>query len=253
MWNTAGDDDDDDFQIPPSSSSQLSIRKPLHPTISHRPPRKKPRLSPNPGKENIPPAPEFTSDTCFSSGSSILPSSSSTPDCIPSSVDCSGEPFCSLAAEVENDGVLVGGKEKGECFKANREGYSRNSMEARLLSKSRVSLRLEDEEEDECCFVESDSELDVLIKLCSEPEGSNSGGGKDDSIQCPLCETDISGLSEEERHVHTNNCLDTQAPEQVKASSFCLSDLDFRGCSFDLTVLKLVNLSVGLIEVFLFH
>ncbi|KAL0671914.1 hypothetical protein Bca4012_034618 [Brassica carinata] len=225
MWNTAGDDDDD-FQIPPSSS-QLSIRKPLHPTISHRPPRKKPRLSPNPGKENIPPAPEFTSDTCFSSGShalgSILPSSSSTPDCIPSSVDCSSAgDSCSLAAEVGNDGVLVGGEEKkGECFKANREGYSRNSMEARLLSKSRVSLRLEDEEEDECCFVESDSELDVLIKLCSEPEGSNSGGGKDDSIQCPLCETDISGLSEEERHVHTNNCLDTQAPEQGSLKSSC--------------------------------
>ncbi|KAJ4869037.1 sterile alpha motif (SAM) domain-containing protein [Raphanus sativus] len=213
MWNNDGDDDDD-FQIPPSSS-QLSLRKPLHPTngsISqhhHRPPRKKPRLSRYPGKENIAPAPEFTSSPCFSSGSYALGSSSSTPDCslldcIPSSVDCSagdsGEPFCSLAAETEEEHVLVGGKEKGECFKANHEGYSCNSMEARLLLKSRIRL---DEEEDES---DSESELDVLIKLCSE--------GRDDSIQCPLCETDISALSEEERQVHTNNCLDTQAPQQ---------------------------------------
>ncbi|CAH8392369.1 unnamed protein product [Eruca vesicaria subsp. sativa] len=220
MWNPNGDDDED-FQIPPSS--QLSLRKPLHPTngsISHRPPRKKPRLSLNPGKENIAPAPEFSSDPCFASGyyplSPALPGVSSTPDCVPSSIDCSagdsGEPSCSLAAEVENDHVLVDGKEKGDCFKANREGYSCNSMEARL-SKSRIRLRF-DEEEDEG-FVESDSELDLLIKLCSE---GNSGGesnsiDRDDLIQCPLCETDISGLSEEQRHVHTNNCLD-KAPEQ---------------------------------------
>ncbi|KAF8088286.1 hypothetical protein N665_0546s0018 [Sinapis alba] len=225
MWNHDGDNDDDDFQIPPSS--QLSLRKPLQPTngsISHRPPpRKKPRLSRNPGKENIAPAPEFSSDSCFSSGY-YAQGSSSTPDfslldCIPSSVDCSagdsGEPFCSLAAETKEEQVLVDGKEKGECFKANREGYSCNSMEARLL-KSRIRLRFEggiDEEDGS----ESESELDVLIKLCSE---GNSGGecssiGKDDdSIQCPLCEADISALSEEQRHVHTNNCLDTQPPDQ---------------------------------------
>ncbi|KAG2309681.1 hypothetical protein Bca4012_081405 [Brassica carinata] len=224
MWNT--DDDDDHFQIPPSSS-QLSLRKPLRPingSISHHrpPPRKKPRLSRNPGKENIAPAPEFSSEPCLSSG--FYPQgSSSTPDCslldsIPSSVDdCSagdsGEPFCSLAAETEEEDVLVDGKEKGECFKANREGYSGNSMEARLL-KSRIRLRFEDgidEEEDE-----SESELDVLIKLCSEGgECSSSIGKDDDSIQCPLCSMDISGLSEEQRHVHTNNCLDdTQPPEQ---------------------------------------
>lgn len=235
MWNT----DDDDFQIPPSSSQLLPLRKPLHPangSISHRPPRKKQRLSPNPGKENIPPAPEAGS-------SSTTPDCSSLLDCIPSSVDCSSasEPFCSLAAKVENDGVLVDGKEKkGECFKANREGYSCNSMEARLLLKSRVSLRLEDEEEDECCFVESDSELDVLIKLCS-----------DDSIQCPLCETDISSLSEEERQVHTNNCLD-KAPEQdslrrcEKSSSLIEESVDNPELVNDLSpVLKWVR-SLGL-------
>ncbi|EFH58287.1 sterile alpha motif domain-containing protein [Arabidopsis lyrata subsp. lyrata] len=208
MSNTV-EDDDDDFQIPPSS--QLSIRKPLQPTnannFSHRrPPNKKPRLSRNPGKENVTPPPSPDAD---------LLCSSSTPhcslDCIPSSVDCSIGPISSLG---EDDKV-----DKDDCIKVNREGYLCNSMEARLL-KSRIRLGFdrgihEDDEE----FVESNSELDVLIKLCSESEGRSGecSLGNDDSIQCPLCSMDISALSEEQRQVHSNTCLDKsydQPPEQ---------------------------------------
>ncbi|XP_010518204.1 PREDICTED: DNA cross-link repair 1A protein-like [Camelina sativa] len=226
MWNS-GEDDDDDFQIPPSS--QLSIRKPLQPTnansnnISHRRPNKKPRLSRYPGKENVTPPPspppESSSDPSDEYGTDLLCSSStldcSSLDCIPSSVDCSiGDftgPICSLGDKVDNN----------DCFKANREGYLCNSMEARL-SKSRIRLGIDSgiHEDDD----ESDSEFDVLLKLCSESEG-NIGGEcslvKDDSIQCPLCSMDISALSEEQRQVHTNKCLDNsdnQAPEQLQDS-----------------------------------
>ncbi|CAH8266079.1 unnamed protein product [Arabidopsis lyrata] len=213
MSNTV-EDDDDDFQIPPSS--QLSIRKPLQPTnannFSHRrPPNKKPRLSRNPGKENVTPPPSPDAD---------LLCSFSTPhcslDCIPSSVDCSIVPISSLG---EDDQVLIDKVDKDDCIKVNREGYLCNSMEARLL-KSRIRLGFdrgihEDDEE----FVESNSELDVLIKLCSESEGRSGecSLGNDDSIQCPLCSMDISALSEEQRQVHSNTCLDKsydQPPEQ---------------------------------------
>ncbi|CAH2057823.1 unnamed protein product [Thlaspi arvense] len=223
-------DDDDDFQIPPST--QLSIRKPLQPTnrnISQPPPKKKPRLSRNPGKENVAPTPEFSSDPDFSSGnyapSADLLGSSSTPvcsllDCIPSSVDCSagdfGEPVYSLGVETEDEQVLFDTKERDDCFKANREGYLCNSMEARLL-KSRIQLRFDGGIHEDEGFVESDSELDVLIKLCSEGNSGECSVGKDDSIQCPLCSMDISALSEEQRQVHSNECLDkshNQAPEK---------------------------------------
>lgn len=228
MQNTDGDEDDD-FQIPPYT--QLSIRKPLQPTngnISHRPPNKKPRLSRNPGKENVAPSPaiESNSDLVFPSGNCALGAdlfgSSSTPDCgfvdcIPSSVDCSagdvdGSPICSLAVETEDEQVLA-----DDCFKANREGYLCNSMEARL-SKSRIHLGFDGGIHEGEGFVESDSELDVLIKLCSEGNSGECSLGNDNSIQCPLCSMDISALSEEQRQVHSNNCLDksdNQAPEQV--------------------------------------
>ncbi|CAA7016943.1 unnamed protein product [Microthlaspi erraticum] len=229
MQNTDGDDDDD-FQIP--LSSQLSLRRPLQPTnltLSHRPPNKKPRLSRNPGKENVAPAPESKSDVVLSCGSlsldsDLFGSSSSSPDCslldcIPSSVDCpagdAGEPVRPLAAETEDGQVSA---DKGDCFKANREGYFCNSMEARLL-KSRIHLSSSvGINEDEEGFVESDSELDVLIKLCSEGNSGECSLGNDDSIQCPLCSMDISALSEEQRQLHSNQCLDKshnhQAPEQ---------------------------------------
>ncbi|ESQ39204.1 hypothetical protein EUTSA_v10001326mg [Eutrema salsugineum] len=243
MQNTEGDDDDD-FQIPPST--QLSIRKPLHPTnayISHRrPPKKKPRLSLNPGKENVAPPPEFSSDPDFSSGNYALTSdllgSSSTPDCslldcIPSSVDCSGgdvsEP---IFVETEDEHLLADEKVRDDCFKANREGYLCNSMEARL-SKSRIRLRFDGgiHEEDEV-FVEPDTELDVLIKLCSEGNSGECSLGKNDLIQCPLCSMDISDLSEEQRQFHSSECLDKShnhalqqgSPRKCENSSSCIEE-----------------------------
>ncbi|CAN8318709.1 unnamed protein product [Cochlearia groenlandica] len=232
MQNT---DDDDDFQISPYT--QLSIRKPLEPTnvnTSQRPPRKKPRLSRNPGKENVPPPnSQFSSDPCFSYGFYAM-GSSSTPDCslldyIPSSIDFSAgfgvEPMSSLSVKRDDIQVSVCKKVRDDCFKANREGYLSNSMEARL-SKSRIHLGFDDggiHEEDEG-FVEPGSELDALIRLCSDDNSGECSLGKDNLIQCPLCSMDISDLSEEDRQVHGNMCLDksdTVAPEEEDLPRKC--------------------------------
>lgn len=65
-------------------------------------------------------------------------------------------------------------------------------------------------------------QLDVLMRLCSDgvddQERSNGPSGQnnvdDDNhlktfeVACPLCGLDISNLSDEQRQVHTNNCLD---------------------------------------------
>lgn len=66
------------------------------------------------------------------------------------------------------------------------------------------------------------TQLDVLMRLCSDgvddQERSNGPSGQnnvdDDNhlktfeVACPLCGLDISNLSDEQRQVHTNNCLD---------------------------------------------
>lgn len=58
--------------------------------------------------------------------------------------------------------------------------------------------------------VDSDSELDPLLNLCNELDQVDGI-----SVTCPLCEIDISNLTEEQRHLHTNQCLDNpQDPPQ---------------------------------------
>lgn len=63
---------------------------------------------------------------------------------------------------------------------------------------------------------EGSTRLDELLKLCADEDDSGQDDFKDDyeeeetvnSVSCPLCATDISGLSDEMRQIHTNECLD---------------------------------------------
>lgn len=71
-------------------------------------------------------------------------------------------------------------------------------------------------------------QLDALIRLCSEgdkePDSDGLGFGErqgnpsdgEGLVLCPLCEIDISNLSDELRQVHTNGCLDRVETEKVR-------------------------------------
>lgn len=82
------------------------------------------------------------------------------------------------------------------------EGYSRNSIESRLLRSRTETCNLNEEESGD------DAELDVLLKLCEEVNDDYNEAEVDGVFQCPLCGVDISDLSEELRQVHSNDCLD---------------------------------------------
>ncbi|OIV96441.1 hypothetical protein TanjilG_09868 [Lupinus angustifolius] len=78
-------------------------------------------------------------------------------------------------------------------------GYFGKSIESKLVLLRNGSEKLSDE----VAEVDSDSELDSLLKLCDELEQLD-----EDCVICPLCEVDISNLTEEQRNLHTNDCLD---------------------------------------------
>ncbi|XP_021276247.1 DNA cross-link repair protein SNM1 [Herrania umbratica] len=203
------DDDDDDFQIPPTQTLSASIKptshkNPLKPSNTPRPPSKKPKRPDNPpGKEN---AAVITVPIARSDDHPDLDETCSL-DLIPSSIDCSFN--LTSAQDRESDFVKCDEKKK-ELLELNK-GYLCNSIESRLIRP-----RSELSEEFGVDFDE-DNELDALLKLCNDVEEENeedSGdeketNGLDNSlVQCPLCGVDISGLNEEHRLVHTNDCLD---------------------------------------------
>ncbi|KAM0968023.1 hypothetical protein ACFX13_016755 [Malus domestica] len=194
--------DDDDFQIPltqtataPKPSKKLKRSKPVYR-----------------GKENIPP-------NCLGSKDSTLEQtqgfkSSVFEDCsldsIPASFDCGtldGGGLASSSACVDEEKGL---KSKG--------GYLCNSIESRLI-KPRPDWDFGSGDGESQDF----EELDVLLKLCDRAEGGESVGvnGMEEGfgivedenaglVLCPLCGADISDLSDEERQVHSNECLDKE-------------------------------------------
>ncbi|VFQ97637.1 unnamed protein product [Cuscuta campestris] len=126
------------------------------------------------------------------------------------------------------NGSLSCSPKKGvsEC----KKGYL-NSIVSRLLKSA---AGLEDGVGEE---LGESSDLDVLLKLCGEgsegddyyledqedevdEDGCASGGnGNCSLIYCPLCDKDITDLSEEQRQVHTNECIDKDdAPTEVGVS-----------------------------------
>ena len=175
-------DDDDDFQIPPSLT-QAAIRKPLKPTNSTRRPSKKPKRS---GKENVNvPGPTATQSQKsqlhdFESSDLIGCCSSSSLDSIRSSiVDCTD----STVTDEKKGLMKISG------------GYLCNSIESRLLNSAVDNVVGGSENE-------MGEELDLLLNLGSDSQL------EDDLVRCPLCGIDISDMSNQQRQIHTNQCLD---------------------------------------------
>lgn len=99
--------------------------------------------------------------------------------------------------------------EKEELLDKNGGGHYCNSIESRLMaSRGGCSSGVEaggSSRED------SEEELGVLLNLWSAVEvreGNIIDSGNAGLVQCPLCAADISDLSEEQRQLHTNDCLD---------------------------------------------
>ncbi|CAK7352730.1 unnamed protein product [Dovyalis caffra] len=200
--------DDDDFQIPLSQTPKQTIsshKKPFKPSNNPRLPSKKPKKSTNPGKENIDPNFLLPYQKTESGAGDFNLDENCSLDFIESSIDCTTSKVGNEEFDSES-----GKKEKLEV----NGGYLCNSIEARLL-KSRVDycgVNVGNEED-----FEQNSELDVLIKLCTEDESEmreevkvNCNGNEGSLVLCPLCGIDISNLSEECRLFHTNECLDKE-------------------------------------------
>lgn len=127
----------------------------------------------------------------------------------------------SLDCEDESDWAFhrtVGGQPlKIPAYPEEPHSYS---IESRLLGLAREQRGFTDEDEiaDETDGdFESNSQLDLLIRLCSD---ANENGfhtcslAASTAVECPVCSLDISGLNEEARQLHTNACLDkSESPE----------------------------------------
>ncbi|KAG5030876.1 hypothetical protein JHK85_014858 [Glycine max] len=116
-------------------------------------------------------------------------------DFIPSTIGCVSA--CSVQPLGEEDSVSPSSSTASLSELKTKGNYLRNSIESKLVVSRANALNRAD--------ADSDSELDLLMNLCDELEEVDS------SVRCPLCEVDISNLTEEQRHLHTNNCLDDVA------------------------------------------
>lgn len=235
--------DDDDFQNPILSfpltqtslttSKKTASQKPFKPsnssamnannTPSQKLKQQKKSIFNAANKENIPP-PHFQSHSPDAHDLDL------GLDFIESSIACTHVDYDSTSAGTGTKEVELK-PEGGAC------NYFSNSIESRLLkSGGNCGLGVcendgnsdEEDSEDEC-------ELDVLLKLCSEAvdpiNNSTIAEFSDSLIQCPLCGVDISGLSDELRQVHTNECLDKgDAPGNVCNQSYCF--VLFIGCTY---------------------
>ncbi|XP_062023399.1 DNA cross-link repair protein SNM1 [Rosa rugosa] len=162
------------------------FQTPLTQTATARTPFKKPKLLS--GKENVPPPLCFTPRDYSILNQTQVSKSTPIEDCsldsLPESLDWGEE------------------NEKGQG------GYLRNSIESRLIKPGA----------DWGFGSGNGEEIDVLLRLNGiEEEGEgiveDENGGL--VVQCPLCEIDISELSNEERQLHTNDCLDKQQVRPV--------------------------------------
>ncbi|KAK4435776.1 DNA cross-link repair 1A protein [Sesamum alatum] len=174
---------DDDFQESPSLSfsavsrtSSLPPRLKPHNSNTLRPPKNlKNKKSINLGKENC-----FFDETEADLG-------------------------CGLDS-IEPTFDLLNSKGIGGCL------HNNNSLESRLLNHRGEEV---ENTRDEELFEEGSTQLDALLKLCAEVDEPGNDSYRDDSegkcdvlICCPLCGADISGLRDDLRQIHTNECLD---------------------------------------------
>ncbi|KAK1264339.1 DNA cross-link repair protein SNM1 [Acorus gramineus] len=216
MAMSEGGDDDDDFQDPSQaislaqtlilSSLKNPTSRPLKP--SNGTSRKKPRPNPSTGKENrellprVPPSkprvpPKIGSERVNLSTANDEPARVPTRE-------------ATVSDECGRDGGFKTGI-----------GYYTGSIESRLMGSSLKNGGLDIEagrEEEDPGEIEPGTQLRELMNLCSEMNEEeisepvvedlmNCGDGR---VECPLCGIDISDLTEELRHVHTNECLDKE-------------------------------------------
>lgn len=143
-----------------------------------------------------------------------------------------------LAEDSVSDGCGVCSSEAEDKKKWKiKEGYFRNSIESKLLASRMESFNSgngKSSNKDGNNDFEVASELDLLLNFCSELDEvdssrtvasrhqerpdlhADSGGGR---VQCPLCGIDISDLTEERRHIHTNDCIDKGESKAQDVSS----------------------------------
>ncbi|KAK9142145.1 hypothetical protein Syun_011545 [Stephania yunnanensis] len=226
------DDDDDDFQYPTN---------PLRPSLgnpSSQPLKPSNRLSRSANKTSrsvsaTPPGKENAATVDSSRWSSNSTASSRL---VEKARSCSSQP---LAATSKDDCSLFDEdvceeRKGGESCELTLRNYASSSIESRLLGSNTSdrfcmpTVRGNGDDEDGFLDFEPGTQLDVLINLCTEVgggenENENSNGvvlrepkaPNDCLIECPLCGIDISDLSDEGRHAHTNNCLDMNEAEKV--------------------------------------
>ncbi|RDX83704.1 DNA cross-link repair protein SNM1, partial [Mucuna pruriens] len=172
MISTMSWDENDEFEIPLTQTTTT-----FHALASvdyYQRPSKKPKHKTTTlrdiDKENVPP--------CEIENCSL--------DFIPSTIDC----VCSVQNSEQEDSISSSSPSELKT----KGNYLRNSIESKLVVSRTGAL--------DCSGADFDSELDLLLNLGDEFEEVDS------SVRCPLCEVDISNLTEEQRHLHTNNCLD---------------------------------------------
>ena len=171
-------DENDEFEIPLTQTA-TSFHALASIDDNQRPPKKPKRKTTahrGSGKENVRP-----SESCEIENCSL--------DFIPSTIDCGS--VCSVQRSEQEDSDSSSASLSELDQKGN---YLRNSIESKLVVSTTGALNAAD--------ADSDSELGLLMNLCDELEEVDS------SVRCPLCDVDISNLTEEQRHLHTNNCLD---------------------------------------------
>jgi len=173
-------DENDEFEIPLTQTA-MSFHA-LASVDNNQRPLKKPKCKTTAlrgsGKENVRPGEGSEIENC-------------SLDFIPSTIDCVS--VCSVQRSEQEDS----GSSSASLSELKQKGdYLRNSIESKLMVSTTGALYAAD--------TDSDSELGLLMDLCDELEEVDS------FVRCPLCGVDISNLTEEERHLHTNNCLDKE-------------------------------------------
>ncbi|GMY29092.1 DNA cross-link repair protein SNM1-like [Fagus crenata] len=200
-------DDDDDFQIPLTQTLTTLRPSPLHKSPlkpsksksnsnSTRRPSKKPKRS---GKENVP-------------THSQKPQLHHTPS---GSIGC-----CSLDSIRSSIDDCTDSDEKKQLLKISG-GYLSNSIESRLMTSKvdnvrnemgedlHLLLNLRSHSQPEQEQHEDNNINGAALALSPEEEGDVLDG-EEDLVGCPLCGIDISNMSNEQRQIHTNQCLDNE-------------------------------------------
>lgn len=166
-------------------------------------------------------------------------------DFIPSTIDCGqneGDPGPEDWAEegsVSDGCGACSSEPNGKKKWKLKEGYSLNSIESKLLAPRMESFNGGHGKSSKANVnkdFEAAAELHLLLNFGSEFDEVDSSGAVafphqdrdgfhansvEGLVQCPLCGIDISDMTDEQRNIHTNNCIDEgESKVQDVSSSF---------------------------------